>query len=275
MSKADAIKRPEPGLVVSYWKNPPGARHAASLPHWALGLTLDGVCEQGQPDGKRFLIKKGDFGVIRANTPQRWRVLGKTVWRSIGCIFDPRPHWISWLNWEEIAPGFMKLTLNDLKVRREVRNGIFRAYRLGKSGLPDATDFVYNAIENVILSANRYYQLGSHSKYDPRVGRAIQYISENLSVPLSLNAVAIHSNLSRAHLACLFKKQVGIGPIAFQNQQRITRARQMLSMSFLSIKQIAIELGFKTPNYFSACFRKVTGVNPRQYRRKRTSDIAS
>lgn len=236
-----------------------------------LGLTLDGVAEQGQPDGKRFLVEKGDFGVIRANTPQRWRVLGKTDWRSIGCIFDPRPHWVAWMNWEEIAPGFMKLTLNDLKVRREVRNGFFRAYRLGKSGLPDATDFVYNAIENVILSANRYYQLGGHSEYDPRVGRAIQYISENLSSPLSLNAVATHSNLSRAHLAWLFKKQVGIGPIAFQNQQRIARARQMLNMSFLSIKQIAIELGFKTPNYFSTCFRKVMGVVPRKYRRKMTS----
>ncbi|MFH1476264.1 MAG: helix-turn-helix domain-containing protein [Verrucomicrobiota bacterium] len=271
MSDADAIKRPEPGLVVAYSKNLPGTSYEHSLPHWALGLTLDGACEQGQPAGKRFRMEKGDFVVMRANTPQRWQALGKTKWYCIYCIFDPRPHWISWLNWEEIAPGFMKLTLRDLKVRREIRSGFFRAYRLGKSGLPDATDFVYNAIENVILSANRYYQLSGHSEYNPRVGKAMQYLAENLSAPLSLNKVAVHSNLSRAHLAYLFKKQVGIGPIAFQNQQRITRARQMLGMSFLSIKQIALELGFKTPNYFSACFRKVTGVNPRQYRRKRTS----
>lgn len=270
MSDSDATKRPEPGLVVSYWKNPPGARHETALLHWVLGLTLNGVCEQGQPDGKRFLMEKGDFSVIRANTPQRWRVLGKMNWHSIGCIFDPRPHWVSWLNWEEVAPGFMKLTLHDLKVRREIRNGFFHAYRLGKSGLPDATDFVYNAIEKVILLATRYYQLSGHSEYDPRVGRAIQYLAENLSFPLSLNEVATRSNLSRAHLAYLFKKQVGIGPIAFQNQQRIMRARQMLQMSFLSIKQIAIELGFKNPKYFSTCFRKVTGGNPQQYRRTQT-----
>ncbi|MDP2991092.1 MAG: helix-turn-helix domain-containing protein, partial [Kiritimatiellota bacterium] len=124
----------------------------------------------------------------------------------------------------------------------------------------------------VVLSVNRYYQLNGHAEYDPRVGRAVQYLAENLSSPLSLNEVATHSSLSRAHLAYLFKKQVGIGPVAFQNQQRIMRARQMLRMSFLSIKQIAIELGFTNPKYFSACFRKVTGVNPRQYRRERTSD---
>jgi AraC family transcriptional regulator of arabinose operon len=270
MSDSDATKRPEPGLVVSYWKSSPGAKAEASLPHWVLGLTFDGVCEQGQPNGKRFLMEKGDFCVIRANTPQRWRVLGKTDWHSIGCIFDPRPHWISWMNWEEIAPGFMKLTLNDLKVRREIRNGFFHACRLGKSGLPDATDFVYNVIEKVILLATRYYQLSGHSEYDPRIGRAVQYLSENLSSPLSLNEVAAHSSLSRAHLAYLFKKQIGIGPIAFQNQQRIVRAKQMLRMSFLSVKQIAIELGFKNPKYFSTCFRRMTDINPRQYRRERT-----
>jgi len=257
-------------LVVSCRKVPPGTKHEGLLPHWVLGLMLAGVAEQGEPDGKRFLLEKGDFLVIRANTPQCWRVIDKTDWRIIDCIFDPRPHWVSWLNWEEIVPGFMKLTLRDAKVRREVRNGLMRAYRLGKSGLPDATDFVYNAIENVILSVNRYYQHGKNSEYDPRVGQAIRYLAENLSSPLSLKEVAAHSNLSRAHLACLFKKQAGIGPIAFQNQQRIMRAKQMLRMSFLSVKQIAIELGFKNPKYFSACFRKVTGVNPRKYRRERT-----
>jgi len=269
MNDSNAAKKEKPGLVVSCHRMPPGTKTAErSLPHWALGLVLDGTCEHGQPGGKRFLLGKGDFLIIRANTPQRWRVIGRTDWHIINCIFDPRPPWISWLNLEEIAPGFMKLTLRDAKVRREVRNGLMRAYRLGKSGLPDATDFVYNAIENVLLLVNRHYQLSGHSEYDPRVGRAIQYLAENLSSPLSLKEVAVHCNLSRARLACLFKKQAGIGPIAFQNQQRIMRAKQMLRMSFLSVKQIAIELGFKNPKYFSACFRKVTGVGPRQYRRR-------
>ena len=273
MNNPDATKSPEPGLVVSCRNIPPGAKLSAeqSLAHWVLGLTLDGACEHGQPNGKRFLLKKGDFLIIRSNTPQRWRALGKTDWRVIDCIFDPRPHWISWLNRDEIVPGFMKLALHDSNIFHEIKNGLMRAYRLGKSGLPDATDFVYNAIENVILATNRYYQLSGHSKYDPRVGRAIRYLSDNLSSPLSLDDVAAHSNLSRAHLACLFRKQTGIGPIAFQNQQRITKATQMLRMSFLPIKQIAIELGFMNQEYFSTCFRKVTGVSPRQYRRNRTS----
>lgn len=271
MNAENAGREQEPGLFVACVKKLPGASYEHTLPHWVLGLTLGGVCEQGEPKGKRFLMKKGDFLILRANMPQRWQALGKTAWRTIYCIFDPRPHWIPWLNWEEVAPGFMKLPIDDARVFREVRNSLMRAYRLGRSGLPEVTDFAYHAIERVLLLVNRYYQRRSHSEYDPRVNSAIRYLAENLSTPLNLNEVAAHCNVSRAHLAYLFKKQVGIGPIAFQNQQRITRAGQMLRMSFLSIKQIAIELGFKNPKYFSTCFRKITGVNPRQYRRKRTS----
>jgi len=268
MKKSPAVKRSKSELVVSYWKNPPDAWSAATLPHWVLGLTLAGACEQGQPDGQRFRIEKGDFSIVRANTPQRWQVLGKKTWHSIGCIFNPRPHWLTWLNWKEIAPGFMKLSLCDLKVRREIRNGFFRAYCLGKSGLPDASDFVYNAIEHVILTANRHYQLGGHSEYDPRIGRAIQYLVKNLSTPLHVGDVAAYSHLSRSRFAHVFKQQTGLGPIAFQNQQRIVRAKQMLRMSFLPVKEIALELGFKYSKYFSTYFRKTTGFSPRQYRRR-------
>ncbi|MDD2710947.1 MAG: helix-turn-helix transcriptional regulator [Verrucomicrobiae bacterium] len=80
--------------------------------------------------------------------------------------------------------------------------------------------------------------------------------------------MAVHSGLSRSQLAHLFKQQVGIGPIEFQNEQRIVLAGQMLRMSFLSVKQIASELGYKNPKYFSTCFRRMTGVSPKQYRKR-------
>ena len=254
------------GLVVACRNILPDTGHKAVLPYWVIGLTTDGRCEHGEPNGRRFILEKGDFMIIRAGTPQSWRILGKTRWRGIDCVFDPRPHWISWMNWEECVPGFIKLTLHDPKVRREVQKGLLRAYQLGKSGLSDTMDFVYNAIENVILQANRYYQQTHHSRYDPRIDKAIRYLTENLHSPLNLEKVAAHSNLSRAHFACLFKKQVSVGPMAFQNQQRILQARQMLRMSLLSIKQIALELGFNNPKYFSTFFHRITGVTPQLYR---------
>jgi AraC-like DNA-binding protein len=84
-----------------------------------------------------------------------------------------------------------------------------------------------------------------------------------------LKEAAAATNMSRAHLAYLFKKQVGLSPIAFQKQVRITRTKQMLSMPLLPIKEIAVVLGFKNPDHFSSCFRKVVGVSPRQYRMNR------
>jgi AraC family transcriptional regulator, arabinose operon regulatory protein len=268
MNAHDADSRQEPSIAISGCvKTPPGTKHEGSSSHWVMGLTLAGACDIGQPGGKRFLLERGDLVVTRPNTPQRWQVVGKTDWQTIYCLFDPRPHWIAWLSRNEIAPGFMKRILRNSRVLREVRDGMLRAYRLGSTGLPDVQDIAYNAIERVLLSVNRYFQCAGHSENDPRVGKAIRYLAENLSTPLSLQEVAAHSNLSRARLAYLFKKQVGLGPIAFQQQQRIARAKQMLQLPILSVKQIAAELGFKSPKYFSSCFRKMAGVSPRQYRR--------
>jgi AraC family transcriptional regulator, arabinose operon regulatory protein len=268
MKKLDYNQSLLMGLVVTRRTIPLGATREAVLPQWVLGMTFGGECEQGQPNGMRFIVRKGDFVIIRGKTPQRWRIVGKKEWRSIDCIFNPRPHWISWLNWREAAPGFMKLSLGDSTVYRKVRNSLTLAYRLGKSGMPGAMDFVYNEIEKVLLLTNRYYRQSGISQSDPRVDKAIQYLTGNLAVHMGLNEVAAFCGLSRTQLAYLFKHQVGIGPIAFQNEQRITQSKQMLGMSFLSVKQIAFELGFKNPKYFSTCFRRITGVNPRQYRRK-------
>lgn len=268
MIKSDNAQKPKMEMLVSRRSIRPGASLESVLPHWVIGLVFDGALEQGPPNGKRFVARKGDFSVIRGHMPQRWLVVGKKACSGIDCIFDPRPHWISWLNMAEIAPGFMIVPLRDSKVRRKVREGLARAYRLGQSGTPEAMDFVYNEIEKVILLVNRYYRQCGVATYDSRVGKAVQYLTENLAVHMGLKEVAAYCGLSRAQLAFLFKEQVGIGPIAFQNEQRIARAKQMLRMSFLSVKQIALELGFKNPKYFSSCFRRISGIGPRQYRMK-------
>jgi AraC family transcriptional regulator, arabinose operon regulatory protein len=252
--------------ISSYVKIAPGSRFEGAKAQWVMGLTLAGACDFGQPGGKRFLLKKGDFMLIRPYTPQSWVAIGKTAWRTIYCIFEPRPQWIPWFNWEEILPGFMKRTVQDPKTLREIRDGLMQASRLQRNGLPDGEEFAYNALERVFLLANHYFQFTSHPEYDPRIAKSIRYLANNISAPLSLKEIATHSNLSRAHFAYLFKKQVGVGPLAFQQQQRIVQAKQMLRMSFLSIKQIAFELGFQNPKYFSSCFRKATGTSPRQYR---------
>jgi AraC-like DNA-binding protein len=50
--------------------------------------------------------------------------------------------------------------------------------------------------------------------------------------------------------------------------QRINRARQLLELTAMSIKEIAAEVGYENPFYFSLRFKKQTGTSPRDYRQK-------
>ena len=48
----------------------------------------------------------------------------------------------------------------------------------------------------------------------------------------------------------------------------IERAKLLLESTELTVRQIAAQLAFNTPNYFIQCFREVTGYTPAQYRKQ-------
>lgn len=46
----------------------------------------------------------------------------------------------------------------------------------------------------------------------------------------------------------------------------IHEAKRLLGYSTMSVKQVALELGFQDEAYFSRFFRKNTGLRPTEYR---------
>lgn len=69
-----------------------------------------------------------------------------------------------------------------------------------------------------------------------------------------------------AHQCRVFKKQYGITPLAFVNAIRMTRAKNLLRDTDLTISQVADELGFSNLSYFSKLFKKYTNLWPREFR---------
>jgi len=65
----------------------------------------------------------------------------------------------------------------------------------------------------------------------------------------------------------LFKQYTGITVGAYISEIRISKAKELLSSTCLSIKEIAYECGFINNDYFSAAFRKSTGETASQFRK--------
>lgn len=100
-----------------------------------------------------------------------------------------------------------------------------------------------------------------------KLQQTLQYIHQNLSEDLSLQAIATHIGFSQYYFCRLFKESTGLTPYQYIIQQRIERAKQLLIQGEYSIVDVALQVGFANQSHFCQRFRRITGVSPRVYRR--------
>jgi len=98
-------------------------------------------------------------------------------------------------------------------------------------------------------------------------GRVQHYINSNLGdSDLGLESIAQAVHVSTSHLSRIFKKTVGTTITDWITHRRIERAKDLLRQSMASISVISEQVGYSSPYYFSACFKKLTGLAPSDYR---------
>ncbi len=107
------------------------------------------------------------------------------------------------------------------------------------------------------------------SKYDRSDFRAIlNYIERNIGQNITLNDVASYANISTYHLSKIFKREMDVNFVSYIADRRIELAKEMLLRTEIPIMNIAMELSFNEPNYFSRVFKKKTGLTPSEFRDK-------
>ena len=100
------------------------------------------------------------------------------------------------------------------------------------------------------------------------IEKAKKYIEENYQSPLSYKDVARAVFISPSYFLSLFKRETGTTFVDYLTAVRIEKAKHTLLTTDLSITQIAYDLGFNNPNYFSNIFRKIVGVPASEYRKR-------
>ena len=102
--------------------------------------------------------------------------------------------------------------------------------------------------------------------------RAINIMNTDFSVEPSLDELVSYLKVSKATLLRLFTRHFGATPISYWQKLKMHSARQLLVTTDISIKELAVQYGFKNQFYFSTVFRRYYGTSPREYRRKRKDD---
>jgi AraC-like DNA-binding protein len=101
---------------------------------------------------------------------------------------------------------------------------------------------------------------------DKRVEKIIQMMREDVRGELSLAECAQSVNLSIWRLCHIFKSDVGMPPIRYLRLLRMERARSLLESSFLSVKEIAFQVGLNDESHFVRDFKAAYGFSPAIYR---------
>ena len=89
---------------------------------------------------------------------------------------------------------------------------------------------------------------------------------ESLESELSIQQIAEEQSVSYSNFRKLFKEHTGFSPAVYQQDLRLQRAKELLSTTDMSIKEIAYQLNFESPDYFSAKFKSKTGRRPSELR---------
>ncbi|WP_246459969.1 helix-turn-helix domain-containing protein [Puniceicoccus vermicola] len=104
---------------------------------------------------------------------------------------------------------------------------------------------------------------------DPRVRSSHRYLAGlDIRQSFSRNDLALRAGITAGQLDRLWRRELGLTPNQFRDQQRLTHACEQLRQADIPIKAIAADLGFVHLSQFSNWFHTRHGESPRSYRKR-------
>lgn len=109
-------------------------------------------------------------------------------------------------------------------------------------------------------------------KYTDRMSVLLDYIHYNYSLPITLQQVADHVNLTPPYLSKFFKQNMNTTFNNYVNNVRLMHAVQDLENTSHSITSITYDNGFASMNAFNKLFKETYGITPNKYRNQHKKD---
>jgi AraC-like DNA-binding protein len=216
-------------------------------------------------DGKTLRIAERQLAVIPAGVSHRYGASSQIPW-SIYWFHLKGEHVLDYIRLYGLNSGPVHLPVGAYV---DMIEGFDKCYRL-------LTDKPYSLPVQVHVSQTMGQLLGSigliaggsarDRKKELDLERAIRYMNDHLTNSIKLPELAAHTGLSKQHLIYLFNQETGFPPIEYFLRMKMQKAGQLLSLTGLTVKEIAASVGNQDPYYFSRLFKKIMGVSPMDYR---------
>ena len=119
----------------------------------------------------------------------------------------------------------------------------------------------------VTLCRHRFAADGQHLPGTALIGHVLAYLRHNCTEQVDFDDVARRFGYSLRTFSRVFADATATSPHNYLVRLRLGHAMRLLRLRG-NITEVAFASGFNDSNYFSYTFRKLTGVSPREYRKR-------
>lgn len=100
------------------------------------------------------------------------------------------------------------------------------------------------------------------------IGKIIMYISKNFREKISLEVLSKEFAVSKEHISRVFSETINMRLNEYINTMRIDYSKELLIATDLNILTIGMESGFENQQTFNRVFRELSGISPKEFRKK-------
>ena len=165
--------------------------------------------------------------------------------------------------YESGADGYLSKPFNSKMLRMRCENLIENRKRI-----KNVFSAVDNTISEVTISKVGKNEPASNSDIDNEFySRLMSLVNKEMSKPeLNIDTLASQMGMGRSQLYRKIKALTNYSPLELLRKIRLTKAREMLSTTDKPISEIAYEVGFSAPAYFTRVFREMFDESPSELR---------
>lgn len=207
-------------------------------------------------------IRDGNIEKVKAGIPY----IKKNFYKGKGVLSDNLLH--NNIYHMVIAVGVISRICIDAGMSQEEAYTLSDIYIRRADQCKNPQDVIDLGCEMQLDYATRMRGLKKQPAISYHIRNSIDFIYNNLHLPLTMEQVAENEKLNPSYFSKLFVKETGITAKAFIIDAKMKTAKNMLLYSESSLYNIAMALGFSSQSAFSAAFKKHTGLTPGDFRNR-------
>ena len=250
-------------------------------------IFIDGGRMKITIEDKVYLVEKNDCVILRPN------VFHKIEWGGEDCeqphvhfdfleLPDSKDVTVSMVRKDQMTPRQLEYFRKDFFAENNinippvihlndplsVRTLLFRLIDEFTYTPPYSRFFLQGTLCELVGAVLRDYHAGqnlSGSPYAKDLNHLAVFMSEHVEDNLSLDDLTAEIQLSKWNLIRLFRDYYGTTPMQYMSRLRYNHAKRKLQYSFCSIKEVAYQMNFDSPQAFTRWFKSMDGNPPTFY----------